>query len=91
MGNQHVTMQIGMDMAGYYLDAQKFQKAFWVTVPIALLLLAAGGWWIAHRALKPVELITRTAEGITVRGLDQRIPAEGQMQHDKIFGIWGGG
>jgi len=29
---------------------------------------------IAQRALKPVALITRTAEGITVRALDRRVP-----------------
>ncbi len=77
MGNQHITILLGMDMAGFYQDAARFQKAFLFTVPVALLLLAVGGWLIAHRALKPVALITRTAEGITARGLDQRIPSTG--------------
>ncbi len=77
MGNQHITILLGMDMAGFYQDAARFQKAFLFTVPMALLLLAGGGWLIAHRAMKPVDLITRTAEGITARGLDQRIPPSG--------------
>ncbi len=77
MGNQHITILLGMDMASFYQDAARFQKAFLFTVPVALLLLAVGGWLVAHRALKPVDLITRTAEGITARGLDQRIPSSG--------------
>ena len=74
MGSERVTMMIGMNMAGFYKDAESYRRAFLSTVPIALLLLAVGGWLIARRALKPVALITRTAEVITVRALDQRIP-----------------
>ena len=53
---------------------QPLSQSFSGIVPIVLLLLAGGGWLISQRALKPVALITRTAEGITVRALDQRIP-----------------
>ena len=74
MGSERVTMMVGVNMAGYYEDADRYRRAFLSTVPIALLLLAVGGWVIAQRALKPVALITRTAEGITVRALDQRVP-----------------
>ncbi len=74
MGNQHVTIMLGIDLAGFYDDARRYRNALLVAVPVALLLLAAGGWLIAHRALRPVAVITRTAEKITARGLDQRIP-----------------
>ena len=74
MGNQYITILLGLNMEGFYQDADRFQKAFWSIAPLALLFLAGGGWVIAHRALKPVALITRTAEGITARSLDQRIP-----------------
>ncbi len=77
MGNQHVTILLGMDMTGFFEDAKRYEKTFLFAVPLALLLLAGGGWLIAHRALKPVALITRTAEKITARGLDQRISASG--------------
>ena len=75
MGNQYVTILLGMEMAGFYADAARFKRTFLITVPIALLLLAGGGWVIANRALKPVALITRTAKSVTAQGLDQRIPA----------------
>lgn len=74
MGNQHITIMLGMDLAGFYEEARRYRNALLVAVPVALFLLAAGGWLIAHRALRPVAVITRTAEKITARGLDQRIP-----------------
>ena len=74
MGSERVTMMVGVNMAGFYKDADSYRRAFLGTVPIALILLAVGGWVIARRALKPVALITRTAEAITVRALDQRVP-----------------
>jgi HAMP domain-containing protein len=40
-----------------------------------LLLIAAMGGFIAARALKPVVVLTRTAEQITAPGLNQRLPA----------------
>ena len=74
MGSERITMMVGMNMAGFYKDAESYRRAFLGTVPLALLILAVGGWVIARRALKPIALITRTAEAITVRDLDQRIP-----------------
>jgi heavy metal sensor kinase len=39
----------------------------------ALALVALGGWWIARRALRPVDRITSRAEAIGVDDLSQRI------------------
>ena len=77
MGSDRITLMLGVNLAGLYEDADRYRRAFLSIVPIALLLLAVGGWVIARRALKPVALITRTAEGITVRALDQRVPRIG--------------
>ena len=74
MGNQHVTILLGMNMAGYYSDADRFKRAFYMVLPLALLSLLAGGWLIAQRALTPVAVITRTVQRITARALDQRVP-----------------
>lgn len=74
MGSERITMMVGVNMASYYEDAGQYRTALLGIVPFALLLLAAGGWVLAARALKPVALITRTAEGITAYALNQRIP-----------------
>ena len=74
LGNDTVTMVIGVSLAAYHRDFDRVRNAFLIAVPLGLLVLAAGGWLLATRALRPVALITRTAEGITARGLDKRIP-----------------
>jgi two-component system, OmpR family, heavy metal sensor histidine kinase CusS len=80
MGSERITMMVGANMAEYYSEMSRYRKALLSAIPIALLLLAAGGWFISQRALRPVALVTRTAEKITARALDQRIPP---VQSDK--------
>jgi heavy metal sensor kinase len=74
MGSDRITIMIGVNMAGFHEDEARYRMAFLGIIPVAMLLLAGGGWLIAQRALKPVALITRTAEGITASGLSQRVP-----------------
>ena len=50
------------------------RNIFLVTLPAALLLVGGGGWLVAGRALRPLKTIAQTAERVTARGLDQRIP-----------------
>jgi two-component system heavy metal sensor histidine kinase CusS len=47
-----------------------------------LLLAGLSAWFLAQRALRPVAALARTAERVTARGLDQRIPA---MPRDQEF------
>jgi two-component system, OmpR family, heavy metal sensor histidine kinase CusS len=74
MGSDRITIMVGVNMAGFYEDSDRYRRALLGIIPIALLLMAGGGWVIARRALKPVALITRTAERMTVNALDQRVP-----------------
>ncbi|MFC1453402.1 histidine kinase dimerization/phospho-acceptor domain-containing protein, partial [Verrucomicrobiota bacterium] len=75
MGNQLVTLVVASDLAEYRRETAFFSKAFLLIAPIALLALAGGGWFLASRAMRPVAVVTRTAEAITARGLDRRVPA----------------
>ncbi|HZS48165.1 MAG TPA: ATP-binding protein [Blastocatellia bacterium] len=43
-------------------------------LPIVLSVAIAGGYLLIGRALIPVDMITRTAEGITSRNLSERLP-----------------
>jgi heavy metal sensor kinase len=45
----------------------------WITVPSALVVASLGGLFLANKALKPVDEITKTARMITSRSLNQRI------------------
>jgi signal transduction histidine kinase len=48
--------------------------AYFFALPVALVVVAAGSWWIAGRALRPVAELTRTASTITVDNLGARLP-----------------
>jgi heavy metal sensor kinase len=58
---------------------------FWIfriLAPIALLISVIGGWFLAHRSLKPVDTITKTAREISAQNLSQRLP--GQAVDDEL-------
>jgi len=74
MGNQFITLIVAADLAEWRRETAFFRKAFFIITPLALLALAAGGWLLATRALRPVAIITRTVESITARGLATRVP-----------------
>jgi nitrate/nitrite-specific signal transduction histidine kinase len=48
-----------------------------VVIPIVLLLIVGGSWWLGSVALTPIENIRRAAERITAERLDERIPSHG--------------
>ena len=50
---------------------------FRILAPVALLISVIGGWFLAHRSLKPVDAITRTAQKISAQNLNQRLPEHG--------------
>jgi two-component system, OmpR family, sensor kinase len=43
------------------------------------LLSLAGGWWLAGRALRPVDVLTREADTIGLDDLDRRLPEPSQL------------
>ncbi|MBD2596304.1 HAMP domain-containing protein [Nostoc spongiaeforme FACHB-130] len=49
---------------------------FLVLIPGALLLVAAGAWFVSGGALRPIHELTGVIQQVTVQGLDQRIPTE---------------
>lgn len=49
---------------------------FLILAPVALLISVIGGWFLAHRSLKPVDMITKTVREISAQNLNQRLPAQ---------------
>lgn len=60
----HPIQETVFDLIGAYL----------VALPVVLLSVAAGSWWMARRALLPVAEITAAASAITADKLDARLP-----------------
>lgn len=55
-------------------EVETLRRAFLFGVPIAILLSALGGYWLARKSLAPVVVISQTVESITSRNLDRRVP-----------------
>ena len=80
MGNPYLTVAIGVDLAGVEAGMGELQHALGFGLPLLLLGVAAGGWWLAGLALKPVHLLTQAAETIHAHGLDQRLDSKGHAR-----------
>lgn len=75
-------VQVGMLM-DYTTDIlEKLLLIFVVSIPLAVVFLLYAGWFLAGRALKPVEVITRNARAISADNLDYRL--EVQNPNDEI-------
>ncbi len=74
LGTDDTTLVIGLNYAGARAELDRIRNGFLLALPVALLLVGLGGWIVAGRALRPLAVIADTAERVTVRGLDQRIP-----------------
>jgi heavy metal sensor kinase len=77
LGNDDVTLVIGLNQQEVEQELNRVRAAFWLTLPVALFLVGLGGWAVAGRALRPLKTIADTAERFTARGLEQRIPDAG--------------
>lgn len=77
LGNEDVTLVMGLNQREVEQDLNRVRTAFWLTLPVALFLVGLGGWVVAGRALRPLKTIADTAERFTARGLEQRIPDVG--------------
>lgn len=68
---------VALSLASFARRAERIQELLEFSVPLALLLAALGGGWLARRSLRPVARITRIAGEITAASLDERIPVTG--------------
>lgn len=82
MGNPYLTLALGADLDSLNQGMTRLRNTFLTALPILLALVGSGAWWLSSRALQPVSLLTRSVEGITARGLDQRMVA---TAHDREF------
>lgn len=74
MGNDELRLVVGLNYDAAQAELNRMRNMFLITLPAALLLVGGGGWLVAGKALRPLKTIARTAEQVTARGLDQRIP-----------------
>ncbi len=91
VGTDAVTMLVAVNLRELDAEVKRISQVFFSILPMALLLIAAGGWVIAKRALKPVRLLTATAEKITAEDLDQRVsPEQTDAEFMRLIDVFNG-
>jgi heavy metal sensor kinase len=66
-------VQVGTPLEDATETLNKILLVIVVSIPLSLLLLWYAGWFLAGRALKPVELITSSAQKISAENLSHRL------------------
>jgi len=69
-------MLMALETSDLEQEVRSVRRLFFLALPMCLLLIGSGGWFVAHWAMRPVKLITETVSHITARGLDLRIPEQ---------------
>ena len=72
-GQPVATLQVAQSQDQYESALHELALQMAVAIPLALLLAAVGGGFLASRALNPIDSITRTAQKISAHDLTQRL------------------
>lgn len=75
-------VQVARSLASHDHELRELLTAFLLAGPLTLLLAVAGGYFLAWRALAPVQRMTETADQITADRLSQRIDVANP--HDEL-------
>ena len=75
MQNDYVKIYVAYPLEPVYEVTDNVFYNFLFITPLALLISIIGGWFLAHKSLKPVDELTKTAKEITAQNLNRRLPA----------------
>ncbi len=76
-GNPYTTLLLAANLDELNADLSRLQRRLLLALPLVLVVVGAGAWWLASRALRPVQALTQAAQRVTARGLDQRLSVPG--------------
>ncbi|MCC6153736.1 MAG: HAMP domain-containing protein [Candidatus Hydrogenedentes bacterium] len=68
-----VTFAIAVELTGYMARLAGARIGFFVAFPLALALIALGSWYLASRAMRPVNQLRDAIAEVTSQGLDKRV------------------
>lgn len=72
--NDYVKIFVAYPLEPIYEVTDSVFYNFLFITPLALLISVIGGWFLAHKSLKPVDELTKTAKEITAQNLSRRLP-----------------
>ena len=70
-------LAIGRTLAPSYKTVDDFTRTYLVLTPVMLALASLLGWWLAGRAIQPVNSVAQAAHKITGSNLSLQIPLRG--------------
>jgi heavy metal sensor kinase len=71
-----LTVQVARSLAAFDNESSTLLLTFFMTGPLTLLFVVGGGYFLARRALAPVQSMTQSANQISADRLSQRIDVE---------------
>ncbi|PZV03959.1 MAG: two-component sensor histidine kinase, partial [Leptolyngbya sp.] len=72
-----IDIAIAVNLRTIEAEMNAIRNAYLVSIPLLLVLIAIGAWWLSGNALKPIHEVTATLRRVTAKGLDQRVPTSG--------------
>lgn len=70
-------LAIGVPVRGLLTILQGFVRTYFLAVPAVLLIIGLFGWWVARRALMPVQELAAAAGAVSGGHLDVRLAEHG--------------
>src|SRR4029077_8907805 len=74
--DNELTLHVGADLKDIEQLGWEIARSLVIVIPVVLLLIAVGSWWLGSIASTPIEIIRRAPERITAERLDERIASE---------------
>ncbi len=72
--NDYVKIYVGYPLESVNEVLDGIFVVFRFFAPLAFLISVIGGWFLAHKSLKPVDEMTRAVREITAQNLNRRLP-----------------
>lgn len=70
-------VQVGMSLERTYRTSKNFLLILTTMLPVGIALAGIGGWLLARRALRPVQVMTQAARRISAFHLSERVKESG--------------
>jgi heavy metal sensor kinase len=82
LDDRTVVIQVARSEASLWVELGELLLFLGLGLPLAVLVAGVGGYWMARRALAPVERMAERARSITADRLSDRLPVDNP--HDEI-------
>ncbi len=70
-------IHLGFDLRVFANDLNFLAHAFWLALPVAMMVIAAGAWLVARHSLAPVQRLSEEMENLSPAHLHSRLDASG--------------